>query len=190
MIYDEFYLENYLEKDRLTFILSENDYKNCDEHSHNTWINKKKKSTYNNGFFNNKEDSIRIGNCGEYTISRLFKITSNFATYIEFGDGGVDLILNNNKTCDVKTTTFNDKFFIRYINEDYKVIPLKSDIYIANRVIEERKQDNYIKIQIMGWQTKKYLMKNKNLSEGFGKNATHANINCRFEKLRPINELF
>ena len=184
-IIDEFYLENGL----FTFILSKKDYEDCEKHSYNSWIRTKEESTYNNGFFGKKEDSIRLGNCGEYTFCRFTGSIPSYHIFMKNGDGGVDLTLNDFKY-DVKTTTFNDRFFIRYITEKGIVIPLKSDIYIANRIIEERKDEKYIKLQIMGWQTKSYLMKNKNLAEGPGRNATHININCRFDKLRPITELF
>jgi len=108
---------------------------------------------YNRGLLNSNNDPYlteRTGRLGEMAVCLFLNNDKMDVTYRPFGDRG-DLIISK-RVLEVKTARHNyGELLVRHISSGGKIVPIKSDLFIAATVEFENKVKKYAMIKLVGW---------------------------------------
>jgi len=155
-----------------------------------------KTGDYGVGVGNTLDDKAkieRVGKLGEIVFAKFTGLPVDF-TYREGGDRGYDFEVNN-ITFDMKTALRNyGAGLVKAISENGIKLELRADNYIFGFRVEENREDGFIKVAIVGWQTKEWILEKAKIHDAKarkkdGSPCDWQNYEVPYHKVLPIRDL-
>ena len=177
--------------------VSGQDYRMCDENSHNMWANTKQ-GAWGGGIVNSATDPRKVersGRIGEQAYA-LYMGKEVDWTYRRGGDNK-DFSLGS-FSVDVKTSSYNpkkspDAALIKYIDARRGKLQLKCDVYVACEITYENREQEIAKVAIHGWVARSEIQHLPRRAGIYGYKKSEGkgwmNAIMKFDSIHPINQL-
>jgi len=136
-----------------------------------------------------REDAVLIGLTGELTTAKLFGMSVNNKPLVR-GTGGKNDLVIKGMPIEIKTGakgSNHQSLLVRYVTEGGYTLELKSNVYIAVRIISELDPD-YVLMHIKGWCTRNDLLASPTVDSRI-RRAKHKNKDIPYVELSPMREL-
>jgi hypothetical protein len=134
------------------------------------------------------KDAVGVGLRGEMAFAKILGLSIDLEPKAAGTGGGSDFDVRK-VTMELKTKNLGSKhnhLLVRYLTENDNPVPVKSDLYIAARIVTVIKVPGHEIIHLMGWATKPEILKQDTVPARAG---SHKNKEIPFTELREMRKL-